>query len=130
VTRDGERPQPGVDEAGGAANVGGHLLVEQRRGGRVLQVPAQAVGLHAPQSEQRPGGDLRLGVVGGHSRPRGQDRGSCRGGLVGHVGLIGAQRGGGADQVAESPDRLATLGGATLGGEPAGHGLQLLAEHP
>jgi hypothetical protein len=30
----GECPQAGIDELGGAADVGGHALVKQRRGGR------------------------------------------------------------------------------------------------
>jgi hypothetical protein len=48
--------------------------------------------------------------------------------LVGHVGLVGAQRGGCPDQVTEPADRLASLAGVFPGGEPAGHGPQLLIE--
>jgi Activator of Hsp90 ATPase homolog 1-like protein len=47
-----ERAQPGVDELGGAVHVGGHLLVQQGGGGRVVDVPAQAAGLYVPQAGQ------------------------------------------------------------------------------
>jgi hypothetical protein len=82
-----ERAQAGVDELSGAADVGGHQLVELGRGGVGVQVAAEAVGLDAPQAEQGPGRDLRLGVGGAHRGAGGQDLGGHGRGLVHHVGL-------------------------------------------
>jgi len=109
--------QPGVDEAGGAADVGGDQVVELSRFAPV-QVRAQAVGLDAPQPEQGPGRDLRLGLVCAHPGPFGQDLGGHRDELIHHVALVGAQRRGGPDQVAEPADLRGGAGGVVVAPKP------------
>jgi hypothetical protein len=49
----GKRVQAGLDEPGGAADVGGDQVVEP--GGRGVQVLAQALGLGVPQAEEGSG---------------------------------------------------------------------------
>jgi hypothetical protein len=93
-----------------------------------VQVLAQALGLDVPQSEQGPGRDLRLGVAGAQRGPFGQDLGGHRDELVHHVALVGPQRGRGADQVAEAPQRRGGPAGIVLTGQPAGHAAELAVQ--
>ena len=104
--RERERAQAGVDEPGGAADVGADQFMDPGRCGAAVQVLAQALGLDVPPAEQGPRRDLRLGVLA--LIPARAARSSPpRTRLVHHVALVGAQRGCDADQVAEPADRLA-----------------------
>jgi len=52
--RNCERARPGLDEPGGAADIGAHQFVDPGWCGIAVQVLAQALGLDVPQPEQGP----------------------------------------------------------------------------
>jgi hypothetical protein len=86
-----ERVQPGVDELGGPADVGGHGLVNLCGGAGAVQVSRQGLELDAPQAEQGDGRDLRLRVLRAQAGAFGQDLGGHGGELVHHVALMSPQ---------------------------------------
>ena len=116
----GQRVQAGRDDPGRALDVGGHCLVHLGRGAAAVQVLAQPAELDLPQAEQRSRRDLRLRVIRAQPGAGGQDLRGHRDQLVGHVPLVGAQRSGAAQHVAEPHDRPPGLDRIFLTGQPGG----------
>ena len=97
-----ERPQPGVDEPGRAADLGQYPVPHLIRRAAAVGVLAHGAVLHPPQAQESVGSDLRLGVLGVDASPVGH---GLRGHLdqaVHHVAVRGAQRRGALQQVHEA----------------------------